>query len=287
MGAMFFAVLTVAAQLDRNYIREKTLEGHAVAANKGNHGGRPKVIDDDMLLFARALKDKGVPVPEIAKKLTIRTGKNAGQHPFRAGTGETTSWRRCWCRPGRKGRARDPDAAAPYEAAPYEGAGRARPRLSSPPFGRWPESGQDEEAATGDARIRKRCALETPRGSLCRYHHRPTHQDPVHRSRTERMADDGEGIGRTQVNGAREAGREPGRHRAACAVRRHGHQVDGVGPREHQRDQARVGAVEPAYFDPASPGRDAARDVVPGIGVQADTQRGPAQLLIDSCDEAG
>jgi hypothetical protein len=34
-----------------------------------------------MLLFARALKDKGVPVPEIAKKLTIKTGKNAGQHP--------------------------------------------------------------------------------------------------------------------------------------------------------------------------------------------------------------
>ncbi|GAB3893374.1 hypothetical protein GCM10027612_42830 [Microbispora bryophytorum subsp. camponoti] len=27
MGAMFFAVLAVAAQLDRNYIREKTLEG--------------------------------------------------------------------------------------------------------------------------------------------------------------------------------------------------------------------------------------------------------------------
>jgi hypothetical protein len=27
MGAMLFAVLAVAAQLDRNYIREKTLEG--------------------------------------------------------------------------------------------------------------------------------------------------------------------------------------------------------------------------------------------------------------------
>lgn len=81
MGAMFFAVLAVGAQLDRNYIREKTLEGQVAAANKGNHGGRPKVIDDDMLIFARALKDKGVPVPEIAKKLTIKTGKNAGKHP--------------------------------------------------------------------------------------------------------------------------------------------------------------------------------------------------------------
>ncbi|WP_065848421.1 recombinase family protein [Streptomyces mutomycini] len=81
MGAMFFAVLAVAAQLDRNYIREKTLEGQQAAAAKGNHGGRPKVIDDDMLTFAVALKNKGVPVPDIAKKLTIKTGKNAGRHP--------------------------------------------------------------------------------------------------------------------------------------------------------------------------------------------------------------
>ncbi|MGW7447598.1 recombinase family protein [Kitasatospora sp. NPDC054795] len=81
MGAMFFAVLAVAAQLDRNYIREKTLEGQQTAAAKGNHGGRPKVIDDDSLTFALALKARGVPVPEIAGKLTIKDGKNAGKHP--------------------------------------------------------------------------------------------------------------------------------------------------------------------------------------------------------------
>ncbi|MFF0450143.1 hypothetical protein ACFYT4_27765 [Streptomyces sp. NPDC004609] len=67
--------------LDRNYIREKTLEGQQTTAAKGNHGGRPKVIDDDMLTFAVALKNEGVPVPDIAKKLTIKTGKNAGRHP--------------------------------------------------------------------------------------------------------------------------------------------------------------------------------------------------------------
>ncbi|MEU9920029.1 recombinase family protein [Streptomyces griseoluteus] len=81
MGAMFFAVLAVAGQIERNYIREKTLEGQVTAAAKGNHDGRPKVIDDDMLTFAVALKDKGVPVPEIAKKLIIKTGKNAGKSP--------------------------------------------------------------------------------------------------------------------------------------------------------------------------------------------------------------
>ena len=43
---------------------------------------RPKVIGDDMLIFARALKDNGTPVPEIAENLVIRTGKNAGKHPW-------------------------------------------------------------------------------------------------------------------------------------------------------------------------------------------------------------
>ncbi|MFD0337115.1 hypothetical protein ACFVH0_00190 [Streptomyces sp. NPDC127117] len=81
MGSMLFAVLAVAAQLDRNYIREKTLEGQQTAARKRNHGGRPKVIDDDMPTFAVTLKDKGVPVPEIAKKLVIKTGRDAGEHP--------------------------------------------------------------------------------------------------------------------------------------------------------------------------------------------------------------
>lgn len=81
MGSMLFAVLAVAAQLDRDYIREKTLEGQAAAAARGNHGGRPPVIDDDMLVFARALRARGTPMPEIAAKLTITTGKNAGTHP--------------------------------------------------------------------------------------------------------------------------------------------------------------------------------------------------------------
>jgi hypothetical protein len=81
MGSMLFAVLAVAAQRDRDYIREKTLEGQQAAASRGNHGGRPKVVDADMLVFARALRDQGVSVPDIAKKLTIKSGKNAGQHP--------------------------------------------------------------------------------------------------------------------------------------------------------------------------------------------------------------
>lgn len=81
MGSMLFAVCAVAAQLDRDYIREKTLEGQRSAAAQGRHGGRPSVIDEDMRVFARALRDQGTPIPEIAQKLVIKSGKNAGSHP--------------------------------------------------------------------------------------------------------------------------------------------------------------------------------------------------------------
>lgn len=81
MGSMLFAVLAVAAQLDREYIRERTLEGQAAAAARGRHGGRPPVIDSDMALFARALREAGTAIPQIALKLVIKTGKNAGTHP--------------------------------------------------------------------------------------------------------------------------------------------------------------------------------------------------------------
>jgi len=82
MGSMLFAVMAVAAQLDRNYIREKTLEGQAAAAAKGNHGGRPKVIDDDMLTFAIALKNKGNPVPRSPGSWSSRRARTPSKHPL-------------------------------------------------------------------------------------------------------------------------------------------------------------------------------------------------------------
>jgi DNA invertase Pin-like site-specific DNA recombinase len=80
-GSMFFAILAAAAQLDRDHVREKTREGQQAAATKGHRSGRPKVFDEDMLTLARKLRDQGMPVPDIAQHLTIKTGKNAGQHP--------------------------------------------------------------------------------------------------------------------------------------------------------------------------------------------------------------
>lgn len=80
-GAAFFAVLAVAGRVERTHIRGKTLEGRVAAASKGNRGGRPKAVDDDMLTFAVALEDRGVPVPETAGKPTAEVGRNAGRPP--------------------------------------------------------------------------------------------------------------------------------------------------------------------------------------------------------------
>ncbi|MEU2515662.1 recombinase family protein, partial [Streptomyces syringium] len=70
-GAIVFAVLAVAAEVEREGIREKTLEGLDTAARKGNHGGRPSVVDDDKLAVARARHAKGESVTAIAKALGI------------------------------------------------------------------------------------------------------------------------------------------------------------------------------------------------------------------------
>lgn len=80
-GAALFAFFAGMAESEREYIREKSLEGQASARERGRHGGRPKVLDDDMIAYARTLRTRGVAVPDIAGKLVIPTGKNKGRHP--------------------------------------------------------------------------------------------------------------------------------------------------------------------------------------------------------------
>ncbi|MFI7642357.1 recombinase family protein [Nonomuraea sp. NPDC049400] len=80
-GAALFAFFAGMAEPEREYIREKSLEGQASARERGRHGGRPKVFDDDMIAYACSLRERGVPVPEIARKLVIPSGKNKGRSP--------------------------------------------------------------------------------------------------------------------------------------------------------------------------------------------------------------
>lgn len=80
-GSLLFRVLEAAAQLDRDSLRDKKVEGQRAAAAKGKASGRPRAFDAEMVARARQLRDAGVAVPEIAEQLVIRTGKNAGRHP--------------------------------------------------------------------------------------------------------------------------------------------------------------------------------------------------------------
>jgi DNA invertase Pin-like site-specific DNA recombinase len=80
-GSMLFAVLAAAADLDREHRRQLVRSGQRAAVARGNHGGRPRVFDEVMLAVARRLYSEGVPVPVIAQRLVISTGKNAGRHP--------------------------------------------------------------------------------------------------------------------------------------------------------------------------------------------------------------
>lgn len=81
MGAMLFAVLAVAAQLDREYIRDKTMEGQQVAAANGHHGGRPQVIDDDMLTFAFGPARQRDAGPADRRQAADQLGQDAGRPP--------------------------------------------------------------------------------------------------------------------------------------------------------------------------------------------------------------
>lgn len=53
-GAVLFAFFAGMDESEREYIREKSLEGQASARERVRHGGRPKVVDDDMADYARA-----------------------------------------------------------------------------------------------------------------------------------------------------------------------------------------------------------------------------------------
>ncbi len=62
-------------------IRESTLEGIDAAGRKGNHGGRPPVITDDMLHTTFRRHAHGETVEDIQPDLLIPTGRRKGQNP--------------------------------------------------------------------------------------------------------------------------------------------------------------------------------------------------------------
>ncbi|WP_307797591.1 recombinase family protein [Streptomyces laculatispora] len=81
-GAALFAFFAAMAESERDYIRDKTLEGQETARAKGKAIGGVKVSDEDMLATALRLRDEEhFSLREIAARVVIRTGSKRGRHP--------------------------------------------------------------------------------------------------------------------------------------------------------------------------------------------------------------
>lgn len=68
---LLFAVAALAAELERELIRERTLDGLRAAAAQGRRGGRPIAVTADQLDVARARQARGESVTAIAAHLGV------------------------------------------------------------------------------------------------------------------------------------------------------------------------------------------------------------------------
>lgn len=82
-SGVVFTVLAALSGMEREYIRDRTLEGHESARTRGKTIGGASVTDDGMLSHALVLRDQGLSLREMAATLVITKGKK-GQHPSAA-----------------------------------------------------------------------------------------------------------------------------------------------------------------------------------------------------------
>ena len=68
---MLFMVAAMAAEMERDLIRERTLDGLRAAQAQGRRGGRPAAVNDDVLTIAQARRARGESVAAIARYLKI------------------------------------------------------------------------------------------------------------------------------------------------------------------------------------------------------------------------
>lgn len=76
-----FTVLAALSGMEREYIRDRTLEGHESARKRGKTIGGASVTDETMRSMALHLRDQEMSLRDIASRLVITTGAKKGQHP--------------------------------------------------------------------------------------------------------------------------------------------------------------------------------------------------------------
>ncbi|WP_455430076.1 recombinase family protein [Nonomuraea phyllanthi] len=80
-SGVVFTVLAALSGMEREYIRDRTLEGHESARARGRTIGGAAVTDEAMLSMALHLREQNLSLRDIAARLVITKGKKKGQHP--------------------------------------------------------------------------------------------------------------------------------------------------------------------------------------------------------------
>jgi DNA invertase Pin-like site-specific DNA recombinase len=70
-GKLFFTILSAFAEFERDQIHMRTMAGLKAARAKGNVGGRPTVMNGDVLAAAKARRARGESPTQIAKALGV------------------------------------------------------------------------------------------------------------------------------------------------------------------------------------------------------------------------
>jgi len=80
-SGIVFTVLAALSGMEREYIRDRTLEGHESARARGKAIGGAAVTDDAMLGMALHLREQNLSLRDLAARLVITKGKKKGRHP--------------------------------------------------------------------------------------------------------------------------------------------------------------------------------------------------------------
>ena len=73
-GRMIFGIFSALGEYERELMRERIIAGQKRAVSQGIKIGRPSKMNDAVRTSVRMLRDKGVGIREISKKLEIGVG---------------------------------------------------------------------------------------------------------------------------------------------------------------------------------------------------------------------
>ncbi|MFJ8025792.1 hypothetical protein [Streptomyces sp. NPDC096311] len=80
-SGIVFTVLAAMSGMEREYIRDRTLEDHESARKRGKTIGVAGVADEAMLSMALHLREQEMSLCDIAARLVITKGAKKSRHP--------------------------------------------------------------------------------------------------------------------------------------------------------------------------------------------------------------